>query len=53
MTDTTGEERRIVSCDGCGNPYAAMMERDELRLVGPEEPGCPTCGGLEFTPISI
>lgn len=46
-------ERRIVTCDGCGTPYAAVVEGGELVLVGPEDGSCPNCGGEAFSRLAL
>ena len=46
-------ERQIVTCDGCGTPYAAVVKGGELVLVGPEDGSCPNCGGGEFSQLAL
>ena len=52
-TQTIGNRRRIVTCDGCGTPYAAVLEGEKLLLVGPEDAECPSCGGTTFSRLTL
>ena len=52
-TETIGKDRRIVTCDDCGTPFVAVIEREQLRLIGPQEPECPNCGGETFSRLSL
>ena len=51
--ETAGSERRIVTCDDCGTPYAAVVEGEELLLVGSDGVECPTCGGTAFSRLTL
>jgi len=48
-----GDGRRIVTCDDCGTPFAAVVEGDELVLVGPDGGDCPNCSGSEFSRLTL
>ena len=48
-----GEGRRIVTCDGCGTPYAAVVEGDDVLLVGREGGECPNCSSDEFSKLTL
>ena len=47
------EGRRIVTCDGCGTPYAAVESGDSLVLVGDGGGECPNCSGTEFSTLDM
>ena len=46
-------ERQIVTCDGCGTPYPAVVEGGALVLVGTEDGSCPNCGGEAFSRLAL
>ena len=46
-------ERQIVTCDGCGTPYPALVTGAELVLVGPDDGSCPNCGGEAFSRLAL
>lgn len=48
-----GQGRRIVTCDGCGTPYAAVVEQDDVLLVGRGGGECPNCAGSEFSKLTL
>ena len=48
-----GEGRRIVTCDGCGTPYAAVVDQDDVLLVGRESGECPNCSGETFSKLTL
>ena len=48
-----GEGRRIVTCDGCGTPYAAVVDQDDVHLVGRGSGECPNCAGQEFSKLTL
>ena len=52
-TDTIVNERRIVTCDDCGTPFAAVVDEETVRLVGPPEPACSNCGGVTFSRLRL
>gem|GEM_PF-4257201 len=45
--------RRIVTCDGCGTPFAALEATDGLVLIGDGGGECPNCSGTAFSTISL
>lgn len=51
--DSTDDGRRIVTCDGCGTPYAAVETEGDLVLVGDGGGACPNCNGSSFSAISL
>ena len=48
-----GEGRRIVTCDGCGTPFAAVVEGEDVLLVGRGNGECPNCAGQEFSKLTL
>ena len=56
MDDTQAADagtRRIVTCDDCGTPFAAMEVGDELRVVNQAGPACSSCGGSSYSVLAL
>lgn len=46
--------RAVVTCTGCGTPYAAVVDEDgEVALMGLEHDACPNCEGAGFARLSM